>query len=598
MTLPTQKDSLETQAKFKKLGSYLFTPHKSITDIGQRRRAQLISILSFILGFALSIGLLFGPHAILTFLALISIAFLSYGLSRTKYYLISAFTLTFGILINAYLPLYFGTASNFYTSIYTIAPLALILASALLPTSGQLIVTIIAVLATAMSPMYSNMVPQNSVTSTSGVLMTFGIILVGLGRFRKGTENLRLEETKRINHELETLKNSLVERVDERTRILELRSEDLILANQQIEQRAKQFEAISLVGSAISSFRSLEDLLPKITELISQHFGYYQVGIFLNDPNNKYAILSAANSDGGKRMILRGHKLKIGEQGIVGYTISTGKPRIALDVGEDAVYFGNQELPDTRSEMALPVKIGDAVIGALDVQSSEASAFSEDDISVLSLLADQVSLAIENARLFDQARKSLAESESLYRQYLRQAWTRLPKEQNLAGFRYNIRGASPIETKIQSDTSKNNEEMIEDDTSHRVSVPISIRGETIGTLSVQIPDAKSLNDDQMDLVTAVAERVALSAENARLFEETTRRAERERLVSDITVKIRGTNDPDAMIKTALDELKQALGATKVQLVPHILQKSEVQQQLEDPAPQPDNSNLTQNIGKK
>ena len=363
---------------------------------------------------------------------------------------------------------------------------------------------------------------------------------------------------------------NLEDRVRERTA-------SLAAATKESERRAKQFEAITLVGSAISSIRSLDDLLPKIAELISQQFSYYHVGIFLNDANNENAILSAANSEGGKQMLSRGHQLKIGEQGIVGYAISTASPRIALDVGEDAVYFGNPELPNTRSEIALPLKIGKDVVGALDVQSTEASAFGEEDISVLSLLADQVSLAIENARLFDQARKSLAESEALYRQYLRQAWNRLPKEQNLAGFRYNARGASPIENKLQKDTVAHKQESQEETNSPCISVPIAIRGETIGTLSVQIPDEKNINDNQMDLVNAVAERVALSAENARLFEETTRRAERERLVSDITVKIRSTNDPDAMIKIALEELKQALGASKVQLVPHSLPKSDTKQ---------------------
>ncbi len=376
----------------------------------------------------------------------------------------------------------------------------------------------------------------------------------------------------------ETLFN-LEDRVSERTA-------SLAAATKESEKRAKQFEAIALVGSAISSIRSLEDLLPKITELISQQFMYYHVGIFLNDANNENAILSAANSEGGKQMLVRGHQLKIGEQGIVGYAISAGNPRIALDVGEDAVYFGNPELPDTRSEMALPLKIGEDVVGALDVQSTEASAFGEEDISVLSLLANQVSLAIENARLFDQARKSLAESEALYRQYLRQAWNRLPKEQNLTGFRYNARGASPIESKLQKDILAKNQEVTEEIKSPRISVPIAIRGETIGTLSVQLPEEKDINENQMDLVNAVAERVALSAENARLFEETTRRAERERLVSDITVKIRSTNDPDAMIKIALEELKQALGASKVQLVPHTLRKSDAHQQSGIPTSQP------------
>jgi len=585
MTLPTQDNSTEARSAIRNLGNRLFKPHSSLTDVGKRRQAQLTAILSFILSIVLGIGLLFGPNAILTFITLLAIALLSYFLSRTKHYLVSAFLLTVGIMVNAFLPLYLGTASNFYTSIYTVAPLALILASALLPPSGQVIITIVGVLGTALSPLYSDMAPLNEVISTTGVLMSFGLILIGLGRFRTSTEKIRLGEIQNINRELESIKSSLEERVVERTKELEFRSNDLSNANLRNEQRAKQFEAISLVSAAISSFRTLEDVLPKVTELISQYFGFYQVGIFLNDANNEYAILSAANSDGGKQMISRGHQLKVGEQGIVGFAISTGKPRIALDVGEDAVYFGNPELPDTRSEMALPLKISDTVVGALDVQSSEPSAFGEEDISVLSLLADQVSMAIENARLFDQARRSLAESEALYRQYLRQAWQRLPKEQNLAGFRYNSRGAAPIEKKKQEDSNTTVEKVEEETNSPQISVPISIRGETIGTLAIQVPGTSDINDDQMDLVNAVAERVALSAENARLFEETTRRAERERLVSDITVKIRSTNDPDAMIETALDELKQALGATKVQLVPHTLQRAKTNQQLVEPASQ-------------
>jgi GAF domain-containing protein len=406
-----------------------------------------------------------------------------------------------------------------------------------------------------------------------------GLLNLLIGRLNQAVERARANEIAQTdaNAELKELQITLEQRVSERTT-------DLEDANRRNEQRAKQFEAIAMVGNAILSIRSLEDLLPKIAELISKQFGYYHVGIFLNDVNNINTILSAANSDGGKHMILRGHQLKIGEQGIVGHTISSGQARIALDVGKEAVYFGNPELPDTRSEIALPLKIGDTVVGALDVQSTEASAFSEDNINVLSLLADQVSMAIESARLFDQSRKSLAESEALYRQYLRQAWNRLPKEQNLAGYRYNVHGASPIENRLQVNSTYGSEEDTEGFRGPRISVPLAIRGETIGTLSVQIPDENNINENQMDLINAVAERIALSAENARLFEETTRRAERERLVSDITVKIRSSNDPGSMVKIALEELKQALGATKVQLVPHTLQKSDIKQQLENRLP--------------
>jgi len=375
----------------------------------------------------------------------------------------------------------------------------------------------------------------------------------------------------RMTIQLRTALIGLEGRVKERTA-------ELAISKDESEQRARQFEAITLVSAAISSIRSIEELLPRVTNLISQQFGYYHVGIFLNDDINENAILSAANSEGGKRMLDRGHQLKIGEQGIVGYVTSTGNPRIALDVGGDAVYFDNPDLPDTRSEMALPLTIGEDIVGALDVQSIEESAFSESDINVLSLLAEQVSRAIENARLFDQARISLAESEALYRQYLRQAWNRLPKEQNLAGFRYNSRGTFPIEVSPKTVDEANEGTLDTLEEKRSLSVPISIRGETLGSLSIQIPDEEIIDEDQLDLIHAVAERVAFSAENARLFEEITRRAERERLVSDITVKIRNTNNPDAMIQTALAELKTALGATKVELVPHTLEKEKITSQ--------------------
>ncbi|MFZ5820208.1 MAG: GAF domain-containing protein [Chloroflexota bacterium] len=379
-----------------------------------------------------------------------------------------------------------------------------------------------------------------------------------------------------MSRQLQETLTSLEQRVQERTR-------DLASANKESNRRAKQFEAITLVSSAISSIRSLDELLPKITQLISQEFGYYHVGIFLSDDRKEYALLRAANSEGGQHMLERGHRLKIGEQGIVGYTTGSGNPRIALDVGEDAVFFENPDLPQTRSEIALPLRIGKSIVGALDVQSTEPTAFGEEDVRALSLLADQVSLAIENARLFDQARKSLDEAETVYRQYIRQAWNRLPKEQKLAGIIYTAEGVSQVE-------KPSDWQMIErvkglsatDEQTRLVSIPIEIRGEHIGTLDVHLPLTTEPSADQLNLIKAIADRVAISAENARLFEETARRAERERLVSDITTKIRSASDPDDMIRIALDELKTALGATQVQLLPHTLLKQGPTENNNDP----------------
>ena len=367
--------------------------------------------------------------------------------------------------------------------------------------------------------------------------------------------------------EIQGLISSLESRVAERTQDVENRSKELESANQRIRRRATQFEALAQVTQNITSIRDLQDLLPRLAAVISDRFGFYHVGIFLLDEISEYAVLIAANSAGGQTMLARNHRLRVGEEGIVGYAASTGKPRIALDVGQDAVYFNNPDLPETHSEMALPLISKNIIVGVLDVQSTEVAAFSNEDIQMLSLLADQVSLAIENARLFDETRKALAESEMMTRRSTREAWTRLPEQQKLLGFRYDVSGASPIKQPVGLPKLASGDGKRKKTESNHTVVPIELRGEVIGELVVQSPSGKMWSQDQIDLIKAVADRVALSAENARLFEETTARADRERLVSEITSKIRSSNDPQSMIQTAIQELRGALGASRVDVIP-------------------------------
>jgi GAF domain-containing protein len=369
------------------------------------------------------------------------------------------------------------------------------------------------------------------------------------------------------NRELRALQSSLEKRVEERTFELTERGQELEHLNQQAQRRAAQFQAVTQVTQDITSIRDLRDLLPRIATVISEKFGFYHVGVFLLDEVNEYAILSATNSEGGKKMLERKHRLRVGEQGIVGNVTKTGIPRIAMDVGTDAVFFDNPELPDTHSEMALPLKSGDLIVGALDVQSKEHAAFTQEDVQMLSLLAHQVSLAIENARLFEETRKALSESEAISRQTTREAWRSLPTERGLIGYRYTLVGTSPLEQPVDVTEPKSSKSSGIQTEIGRIVVPIELRGETIGALVVQSPSTAQVSQEQLDLIKAVAERVAISAENARLFDETTRRAERERMVSEITSKIRSVNDPQVMIQTAMEELRNALGASRVEVIP-------------------------------
>jgi GAF domain-containing protein len=375
------------------------------------------------------------------------------------------------------------------------------------------------------------------------------------------------QEQRKANDELLVLKKSLETRIEDRTAELSQQRSKLENANSQIQRRAAQFEALAQVSQSILSIRDLQKLLPHITAMVSENYGFYHVGVFLTDEVNEYAVLAAANSEGGQRMLERKHRLKIGEQGIVGSVTATGEPRIALDVGADAVFFNNPDLPNTHSEMALPIKSGGRIIGALDVQSTETGAFTPEDVQALSLLANQVSLAIENARLFDESKNMLDELQTISRQSTRDAWKRLPQQQNILGYRYNATGASPLKEFVNLEETSKGKKKVKGDEAGSFVVPIELRGEVIGSLVVQSPTGNEWNSDEQDLIRAVAERVALSAENARLFEETTHRAERERLVSEITGKIRSHNDPQAMIETAVNELRNALGASRVEVIP-------------------------------
>jgi GAF domain-containing protein len=397
-----------------------------------------------------------------------------------------------------------------------------------------------------------------------------------LNRLQQVIQELQQSERQQIqaNAELLGLKESLETRVMDRTKELEDRTVELESANSQVRVRASQFEALAQVTQAITSIRNLQELLPRIAALISDEFGFYHVGVFLVDDAREYAVLSATNSEGGRHMLKRNHRLRLGEQGIVGNVTFTGIPRVAMDVGEDAVFFDNPDLPETHSEMALPLRLGNQVIGALDVQSTVTGAFSTEDIQTLSLLANQVGLAIENARLFEDTRRALAESESITRQTIRETWRKLPSEQNLLGYRYTVTGAIPLQQPMEvSEMDKARAKATQAETSQIV-VPIELRGEKIGSLIVQSPAATQMDQDRIDLIKAVAERVAISAENARLFDETNRRAERERTVSEITGKIRSVNDPQAMIQIAIEELRNALGATRVEVIPQTIQGSQ------------------------
>lgn len=337
-----------------------------------------------------------------------------------------------------------------------------------------------------------------------------------------------------------------------------------------LERRAVQLQAAAEVGQAAASVRNLEELLPQVMQLISERFGFYHAGIFLLDELGKYAVLRAANSEGGQQMLARNYKLRVGEQGIVGYVTSTGEPRIALNVGEDAVHFQNPYLPGTRSEMALPLVAGDRLLGALDVQSTEEAAFTREDIAVLQVLADQVAMAIENARIFEELQTSVRETNTLYQRYSQEAWSQTELGDRPTSYEYDRLQVIPIDRRLPSDVLSRLQAgrvvtLEGDGDSHsRLIVPIMLRGQAIGSIGFEQDDPDhQWTPEELAMVEAVTSQVALAMENARLFEEAQAQARREQIIRQITEQMRRAVDVESILQTTVTKLGQIMGAPRV-----------------------------------
>ena len=354
------------------------------------------------------------------------------------------------------------------------------------------------------------------------------------------------KELKERNLALNELREQLELRVEERTAELEQQT-------RQSEKRASRLEAISEVANTISSLQEINQLLPYVAKTISERFDFYHTGIFLLSEDRKYAILQAVSSEGGQQMLARKHKLRIGQEGIVGFAVSHRRARIALDVGEDAVFFDNPELPATRSELALPLIVAGDVIGVLDVQSEEPNAFSNEDIEVLTTLANQVAVAIQNARLFEQSQKAMQELETTFQRYISSEWQQFSAESKVVGYRARQAGLEPITDQVS-----------EDDTSSFHNFPLKLRGVTLGKLNIKMDETSgNFSQEEIGLIQAIADRLVMALESARLLEDSQRTTAKEQVVGEIATKIGASINMRNVLQTAVEELGRAIPGSEV-----------------------------------
>ena len=542
-----------------RIWAHLTQPHPSVHEIGEQRRAQLLAALTLAMTVILILAVLVSPVPLSIGVSFLAVSLLTYALSRSPYYLVGVYFFTFAETAVAYVMIYFGVANSVDAAISSTVPISLIFASAFLPQRGFILLSLLATFAAASLGFYAD--PRYltdshlSIPRTAGMIFSLSVLLFGVTVFRDRIERMRMQQTENANRELETLTAQLEQRVDERTK-------ELSRVTEATARRAAQLETIADVSQALSRLKDSHEILSVASQLISERLGFYHVGVFLVDQSKTNAILQAANSAGGQKMLERGHRLAFGT-GVVGFVAQTKRPRIALDVGADAVFFNNPDLPKTRSEIALPLLSDDKLIGVLDAQSLEPNAFSEDDFHTLGVLANQLTVALENMRLLSEARAATFQAETVYNEFIRTQWQRISEQMDYPGFRYNDGRIELLEpdkgTSVAAPAGG-----ATDQRQGQITVPVKLRGETIGLLQVEARDlAKTWQADEIGLIETVAERAAFALENARLFQDARRRAAKERMIAEATTRVSGSTNIENILQATAAELERVLGGSEV-----------------------------------
>lgn len=354
----------------------------------------------------------------------------------------------------------------------------------------------------------------------------------------------------------------------------EVLSEKVLALETEVDRRRSKTIAARQVAREISQQNSLQKTLNDTVDLICSQFGFYHSGIFLSDDRNEYAVLRAASGEAGRHLLNQNHKLRIREEGIIGYVVAKGETRLALDVGEDSVHFKNPVLPDTRSEVGIPLKVGTSTIGALDIQSDKESAFTEEDIDILQSIADQLGSSISKTIQIENLETQNKELQSGYGEFTRGIWrSHLQGSKKNLAFRYMGNRLLAVDStqSIADFSSSSNEtpnEEINPESADQInsvySVPIKLRDQILGVINIRY-DGKKVPIRLINLVNTATTRLAVALENARLLENIQERAEREHTVSEISSRVRSSQTVESIMQTAISELGKTLGVNEVSI---------------------------------
>jgi len=318
-----------------------------------------------------------------------------------------------------------------------------------------------------------------------------------------------------------------------------------------LEKRLFQLKTASEISQKVSTLLDPDVLIQQVADLIKERFDLYYVGVFIIDNAREYAVLKYGTGEAGRRMLAAKHRLAVGGFSMIGWATQTRKPRVALDVGEEAVHFDNPFLPETRSELALPIISGVNILGALSVQSVKENAFDDNDVLILQSVADSIGIALENANSYMRTQEALSEIKTLNKDYVQDSWWSVLDRTGEIKFEYeNERAPASSE---QTST---------------IQIPIKIRDEVIGQFTIET-DHGTMTDDQLEFVESISSQTSIALENARLLSETQRAALQEQKINEITAQFSKALSIEEIIKSAVMEFGKlpSVSEASISLIP-------------------------------
>ena len=338
-----------------------------------------------------------------------------------------------------------------------------------------------------------------------------------------------------------------------------------------LEQRAAYLEAASTVSQAATSILDTESLLSQTVNLIRDRFGLYYVGLFLLDATGEWAVLRAGTGEAGRVMMARGHRHHIGARSMISWCIENAEARIALRAESDAVRQVTAELPETRSEAALPLRSRGRVLGALTVQHTQEDAFDASAIAVLQTMADQLAVALDNAELIATTQEALEATRRAYGETSEAGWQRYLSGRS-GGYRYAYRAFSaavgPWPSAMTEALQAGRSVIYRDSTGGEawgstLAIPLRVRERVIGVLDFRKSGAEAMwLEDERLLLEAVVAELGQALESAQLYQETQSRAANERLIGEIASQLRQSLDVSTVLQTAVTQLGRLPGVAE------------------------------------